>query len=343
MNRAVQCTLFVGALVPMALAAERTQVELQPKAYRTWEILLPGPRFAEVGAGFSVAHRGGERFAAQIEGKRLRADLDGNGECEALVEGAEGFLTFTGTSSAGHALEYSVRVVQPEGKPWQYTCGGAMVGEIDGTKVQVIDQNLNGEFDDVGEDALVVGRDGAASFLSQVVSIGGKLYSLEVARDGASLAYEAFSGPAGTLDLVSGFECKAKLQAAVVVSADGKLSFSAAKAREGLRVPAGEYRLHSGQIVLGDSRAQIKTGRAGVIKVAADATQSVAWGGPVRAEFAYERGGGKVAFTPWDIWFYGRLGEEYSNFQPLGKSPDFVIKEKNTGEQLVIARFPGNC
>ena len=326
-----------------ASAAERTQVALQPRAYRTWDLLLPAERFAEVGAGFAVAHQGGARFAAQVEGKRLRADLDGNGEFEALVEGEEGFLTFSGTSAEGHPLGYSVRVVQPQGKPWMYSCGGAMVGEIAGTKVQIIDQNLNGEFDDVGEDALVIGRDNAASFLSDVVSIGGALYSLQVARDGATLSYEPFTGAAGTLDLLAGFEGKAKLQAAIVVSADGARSFSLAKARGGLRVPAGEYKLHSGQLVLGDARAHIATGRAAPITVAADAAQVVAWGGPVRAEFAYERNGGQVGFTPWDIWFYGRLGEQYSNFLPLGKSPDFVIKEKNTGDVLVTARFPGNC
>ena len=70
---------------------------------------------------------------------------------------------------------------------------------------------------------------------------------------------------------------------------------------------------------------------------------TLAWGGPVEAEFAYKREGGSVTVGPRDIWYYGRSGEEYSNFMPLGSSPSFVIKDKKTGEVLVNAKFPGNC
>ena len=354
MKQAMHRALFVpGCAAVLALAAhatgsERTTVALEAKALRSWDILLPAERFADVGTGFALPHRGAgdqaaDRFAARIEGERLRIDLDGNGECEALVEGHDGFVTLTGTSPQGNPLKYSVRLAQPNGRPWQYSCGGAMVGAIGDTKLQFIDQNLNGSFADFGEDALLVGHDRAASLLSHVVSVEGQLYTIEVAGDGSSFSYSAFDGAAGTVDLCSQFESKAKLESAIVVSTDKNYSFSVAKAKEGLRVPAGEYKLLYGQIGLGDSRATVRTGRAKAFSVAANARQSIAWGGPVQAEFAFKREGSTVSFTPWDIWYYGRLGEEYSNFLPLGKTPDFVIKEKNTGEQLVIAKFPGNC
>jgi len=354
MKQAMQRTLFVGgctavlALAAHARGSERTTVGLEAKALRSWDILLPAERFADVGTGFALPHKAladqpGDRFAVQIEGARLRVDLDGNGEYEALVEGEDGFVTLTGTSPQGSALEYSVRLVQRKGQPWQYSCGGAMVGAIGDTKLQFIDQNLNGSFADYGEDALIVGHDRAASLLSHVVSIEGQLYTIDVAADGSNFSYTAFEGAAGTLDVCSGFESKAKLESAIVVSADKNYSFSLAKAKDGLRVPAGDYKLLYGQLVLGDSKATVRTGRAKIFAVAANARQSVAWGGPVNAEFAFKREGSSVSFTPWDIWYYGRLGEEYSNFLPLGKTPDFVIKEKNTGQQLVIARFPGNC
>jgi hypothetical protein len=333
----------LAALVPAALAGEARTAELEPRAYRTWEIWLPAERLAEVGSGFVVPGAGVPRYPVRIEGQRLRADLDGNGELEALVEGSSGFLTLTGTSPEGRPFAYSVRLLQRPGQPWQYTCGGAMVGEIAGVKVQLIDQNLNGSFADYGEDALVVGSDAAASFLSRVVSIEGELYGIDVARDGSRLTYQPYDGPAGVLDLCSGFEGKAKVAAAVVVAGEGELSFSLARAKQGLRVPAGEYRLHSGSLVLGDARASVKTGRARPFAVGSGERRVVAWGGPVTAEFAYQRRGDELAFTPWDIWYYGRLGEEYSGFLPLGRSPDFVVRENPGGEPLVIARFPGNC
>jgi hypothetical protein len=129
----------------------------------------------------------------------------------------------------------------------------------------------------------------------------------------------------------------------VVVASEGELSFSLARARDGLKVPAGEYRLHGGSLALGTSRATIRTGRSRPFAVGAGATCRVAWGGPVQAEFLYQRKGDELAFAPWDIWYYGRLGEEYADFLPLGRSPDFVVVENPGGDPLVIARFPGNC
>ena len=354
MKQARHRTLFVGtcatvlATVALARGGERTSVALEAKALRTWNILLPAERFADVGSGFALRHQAAanqpdDRLAAQIEGERLRVDLDGNGDFEALVEGESGFVTLTGTSPQGNALNYSVRLVQRKGQPWQYSCGSAMVGVIGETKIQIIDQNLNGSFADYGEDAMVVGFDGAASLLSQVVSVDGKLLSIDVAGDGSSLSYAPYDGAGGTLDMCSRFESKAKLEAAIVVSNDRKLSFSLARAHTGLLVPAGDYKLLSGQLVLGDAKATLRTGRAKTFTVKPDGLQSVTWGGPVSAEFAFKREGDSVAFTPWDIWYYGRLGEEYSNFLPLGKSPEFVVKEKNTGDLIVLAHFPGNC
>jgi len=63
----------------------------------------------------------------------------------------------------------------------------------------------------------------------------------------------------------------------------------------------------------------------------------------VQGEFSFERAGAQVQFTPWDIWYYGNLGEEYSKFLPLGTSPEFAIADAVTGKPLVNAKFPGNC
>lgn len=334
---------LLSAAAPPQDGSSARSVELAPRAYRTWDIWLPAQRFAPAKAGFRVAHAGGEKLAVEIEGSRLRADLDGDGKLEALVEGESAFLTFSAPDANGRALQYSVRLEQRPDQGWVYTCGGAMSGTFGSTRLQLIDQNLNGRFDDFGEDALVVGNDSAASLLSRVVSLEGALYELAVAPDGRRIDATPYTGLSGVLDLASQFTSKAKLTAAVVQSVDGRYSFSLAKAKSGLSVPAGEYRLVGGALAQGDSRAELRAGRARTITVNAGATEAVAWGGPVSAEFAFERSGDQLTFTPWDIWFHGRLGEEYANFLPLGKSPDFAIADASTGEVLVNAKFPGNC
>ena len=61
----------------------------------------------------------------------------------------------------------------------------------------------------------------------------------------------------------------------------------------------------------------------------------------MKAEFTYQRSGDQVVIAPSDVRYYGRAGEVYSNFMPLGSSPEFVVKDKKTGEVLVNAVFPG--
>ncbi|MBK6940811.1 MAG: hypothetical protein IPH13_11520 [Planctomycetes bacterium] len=343
MTTSSACVLFLLTICGSASAADGTTVPLEPKAYRTFELLLPQERFAEVGAGFAVPHGGSERFTTTLEGDRLRVDLDGDGTCEALVEGETGFVTLARTATDGRSLAYSARLKREPGEPWTYSCGSAMVGQIDGVAIQVFDQNLNGRFDDYGVDAMIVGKSIVASYLSKVVAIGDRLVSIEVAADGSSLDVAPFTGATGTLDLRSGFTCKAKLDAAIVRSTDGAYSFDAARAKAGMKVPAGEYRLEAGRIVLGESRATVRAGHAKPLVVAADAKLEVAWGGPVTAEFAAQRDGDQIGFTPWDIWYYGRLGEEYVDFMPLGASPTFAIKPRTAPEPILWVKFPGNC
>ena len=331
---------LAASLAVAPLAAQHT-VALQPKALRNWDLVLPAPAQREVAGGIAVAHGG--TFAAQTEGELLRADLDGDGVMEAQVEGETGFLTLRSAGPDGAEYRYSVRLERRPMQPWTWTTGGGMAGELDGTPVLFLDQNLDGDYSDFGEDAVVVGQDHAASFLSRVISVNGSLFAIELAADGTSLRYAPYEGPSGTLDLLESFTAKAKLDAAVVVNADASLSFSLARARGGLVVPAGEYRLHSGRLALGESSAVIGAGASKPILVPAGRRVAPAWGGPVRAEFAVQRQGDAISFAPWDIWFYGALGEEYTNFLPLGESPLFTVKERATGEPLVYARFPGNC
>ncbi|MCB9913977.1 MAG: hypothetical protein H6828_02370 [Planctomycetes bacterium] len=320
-------------------------VELAFRPYQQWDILLPEERFAKVGEGIVCPHAGGERFKVELEGTVLRVDRDGDGECDAKVEplekGQTGLVVFRGKDAAGAEIGYAVRL-SSEGT-WSYATSGAMVGELAGERLQLIDQNNNGRYDDYGADAMIVGRGKAASFLSRVVSVDGKLYSIDVSADGKRVDAVPYDGAVGTLDLASQLATKARMRSVVLRSADGQLSFEVSRADGALALPAGDYTVHSGKVALGNNKADLHTGRMQPLHVEAGATVTCAWGGPVKAEFEYARSGDKVQIGPRDIRYYGRAGELYTDFMPLGSSPNFVVKDKRTGEVLVNAKFPGNC
>lgn len=320
--------------------------DLTFKPYKEWDILLPNEQFAGVAEGIRLPHAGGDSLPVRLEGTVLWVDRDGDGKCESKVEPLERgktALLVLRVPAEGQEQDksYAVRL-SSEGK-WTYSASGAMVGEVEGTRVQLIDQNNNGRFDDIGQDAMIVGRGKSASFLSEVASIDGKLFSISVDESGQRIEYAPYSGPVGILDLGSEMESKARMRSVVVTSEDGKRSFEVSRYNEGLSVPAGKYSVHSGRVVLGKSKADLRQGRSEWIEVQEGERTALAWGGPVEAEFTYARSGGEITIGPRDIWYYGRSGEEYSNFMPLGSSPNFAIKDKQTGEVLVNAKFPGNC
>lgn len=336
------------ALAPCLLTGNETApltADLAFKPYKDWSILLPAEQFTRVGDGISFPHAGGDRFAVKLEGTVLWVDRDGDGECEAKIEplekGKTGLMVFRAKTEEGAERSYAVRL-SSEGT-WSYSASGAMVGELAGERIALIDQNNNGHFNDYGADAMIVGRGKAASFLSRTVNLDGELYSIEVSDDGAHVDATKFEGDAGTIDLASKLDTKARMRSVVLMSTDGETSFEVSQAKGAVRVPVGDYKVHSGQVALGKGRADLASGRMRRISVGANENATLEWGGPVKAEFLFHRKGDEIQIGPREIWYYGKSGEVYSSFMPLGSSPTFAIKNKETGEVLVNAKFPGNC
>ena len=204
-----------------------------------------------------------------------------------------------------------------------------------------IDQNLNGVYGDFGEDAMVLGRNKIAGYLSKVVSVDGELYEIEVAPNGSRLDYKPFEGATGEFKLA--YQTQAKVISAVVRSADGQYSFDLADANKGMKLPAGEYAIVRGQLGLGGSRVWFRSGRAESLTIAAGETFETHWGGPVKAEFAYQRAGEEIRLSPEAVWYFGAGGEEYHGWNPVGKSPKFTVRAKKTGREIAEAFFPGTC
>ncbi|MFQ5505492.1 MAG: hypothetical protein ACE5F1_11945 [Planctomycetota bacterium] len=348
--RTLATLLLCLPALPMTAAAQQepagdaaTQggftVPLSHRGQRKWKLRLPDEQWTPVGVAFRFKRTQGHDFKAELEGTRLVVDTDGDGTGDVKAEGKAAFLTLRGRSAGGKPTAYSVRMVNRQG--WRYAPGGFVAGKAQGTPIRIIDQNNNGRFDDVGKDALIVGRGKVATFLSEVVNLRGSLFRISVAADGSELSAEPYQGPAGTLRL----DCstKGKVLSAVVRSTDHRYSFDGARAALGLAVPAGSYELYCGELGLGESRVKMLTGESRPFEVASAQTRKICWGGPVRAEFDYQRQENKVHLSPKRVWYYGALGERYVDWVPLGASPQFTITDDRTGKEVARAFFPGTC
>lgn len=325
-------------LTALAAGGESVRVDLSYRTYRTWKIELPAESYTKVSGELP----GG--FAVELDGIKLLVDADGDGTLERSVEGKlddSGVRTAVLVCRRGEGRPVGFRL-RDKGDGWRHAPAGAAIGKLGETRLQLIDQDNDGRFDGYGSDAMIVGTGARAQFLSDVVSVGGALYSIDVAADGSFLEYASFQGESGVLDLTSDMEAEAKLLTAVVKSADGRRSFDLASAPNGLVIPAGEYNIHSGKFGLGKAIVQVDPAATAPLIVTAEGACTLNWGGPVRAEFAYQRQGDEIAFHPDAVWYYGAAGEQYVGWQPIGKSPEFTVRSEATGAELARAVFAGS-
>lgn len=334
------CALAGAAFVSPtdADATASSSATLTFQAVSDWSFILPREQWFSAGDHVGAPHAGDPSgFLAEQSGvMALELDTNGDGKLDAKVKGSAGFAKLRAKSAEGKTLDYAVRIKFDGGYKWAPS--GVMSGKLLGQVVRLIDQNGNGRYDDFGQDAIAIGATSATSFLSKVVNVDGALYNIAVAADGSRIDATPYVGETGTLDLVSQYVSHGDLLSAVVVNGD--LSFNLAGARSGLRVPTGKYELVSGFVKKAGETAWIKRGRATPIVVEASAPASLAWGGPVFAEFDYSRQGDTVVVSP-NVAFFGQAGEEYGPFAPEAKSPKILVTDKKTGKLVASGRFGG--
>ena len=341
--RASQSTLLGLGVLGLAtgLAAQDPAslgADLSFKALKKWSFNLPAETWTAVNGSVPIAHQNGAGFEAHMDGLALalNVDTDGDGKTDKTVKGAKGYLVFKSKDADGEAFSYAVRF-RAERKAYQFSSSGVMRGRLEGVGIQLIDQNNNGVYNEIGVDAMVVGKSSSASFLSKVVNLKGTLYEITVSADGKRIDATAFTGEAGTLDLESAFKAKGKLLSAVVKSADGQSSFEVSGDK--LEVPVGEYNLAYGLIGKQNETVQVKQGKMSALDVQANRVTTQKWGGPVMADFTFGHSGENVTIEPRALAYYGQAGEEYHNFQPMAKSPKFFVYDERTEKLLKTGRF----
>ncbi len=332
--------LSLSGALSLGVVAQ-SESTLKYKALPTFDLVLPGEQWTDGTGGIAIAHRGGDHFATEVVGMTLRVDTDGDGKFDTTAKGLSGYAVLNGKRADGTALSYAVRLrVSPAGNACQYAASGGMVGSVDGVAVQVIDQNNNGVYNEVGVDAIVVGSGRAASFLSKVINLKGKLVELEVDAAGTTAKAKPYTGQSGTLSLRRGVKLAGDLQAAVVSDKANGYSFEVAGAPDGLRVPVGSYVFSGGYATKGGDTAKLRAGKMKPLVVEDGTTASMQWGTPLVAEFNFTRHGEMATVQP-QVMFVGRGGEEWHTILPDAKSPKLMFFDKDNDKLIASKRFEG--
>jgi hypothetical protein len=334
--------LMFSAATAVAQDAEPTTSKMKYKVARKWTTILPQEVWSNASGSLAIPHAGGEGFVTSIDGTKLLVDTTGDGRTNDVVKGIGGSLTLKGKDEQGRKFQYAVRF-RKQGAAWQYATSGSYQGRLEGEKITLIDLNNNGVYNDYGVDAMIVGKSKAAGYLSRVVNLKGNLFNLEVEASGRTVSATPYTGEVGTLDIRNGFKSYGQLVSAVVSNDEGDVSFDVARAKKGLKVPAGDYRLTGGYCVKGSETARIRQGTMKPLTVKADDTAALTWGAPLTVDFKYTIEGEtiKVPPPPANVKYYGAAGEEYYDWQPDATSPEIIITNAKTGGEVGKGRFGG--
>ena len=354
MSRLIMGLLAAVVTMPVWAEEETESVDLRYRSYRNWSLQLPRETWFPLKDGIRISHAGGESFAFEFEGTSLRVDTDGDGELDRTIKAlvdpktmvSSTRVILNGTDKSGKPFRYAARL-RNDADGWEWAPGGAMAGTINTQAgpipVRIIDQNGNGKFNDVGSDAMIVGNTDHAMMLSTTVYVDDKLQTIAISEDGKSFQLSDYQGLTSEIDMSTSFNSKAVLLSSVILSADRNHSFDVAAIEGPVRVPAGKYTVVAGVVGLGQHRVTISAGRMKPLALEANRSKNFDWGGPVASEFQFARVGDAIQFSPNAIWYYGKAGEQYTGWHPIGKSPEFKVLDADTQVVLEVAILPGSC
>ncbi len=327
----------IAALPRSATAQEAKAVNFNFKQVKKWDTKLPNETWKTIGSYLEIANGHEKGFVVENGPFKLIIDSDGNGKPDEVIKGLGGEALLKGKHKDGEKFQYAVRV-RKERDNWQFACGGVMTGKINGVPVSLIDQNNNGVWNEVGTDAMVVGKSSAASYLSKVINIKGELLEFSASEDGSSIIVTPYQGEAGILNAVEKYNTKGKLTSAVFSSRDREVSFELSQANKGMLVPINEYELTSATASESAGHVRIRRGSMRGITIKGGDEQIIQWGGPLRIEFTHHRTDDE-SITVNLPTFYGDAEEEYYDFYPGGKSPSILVTDKKTGKEVWSGKF----
>jgi len=322
--------------------SEENSASFNYKAVSKWEYVVPGESWVEIDDEISIPNGDESGFLAKVYGaegaEKLDIDTNGDGRFDVTCKGLRGTAKLKGKDAEGDSFTYAIRLMH-SGKKWMYATGGVMKGKVDGNSVSLIDANCNGSWNDYAVDCYIDGRGDAATPLTDALSLGGELYSIELETDGQAATWSIFEGETGSLDMTKEYEGNGKLTSALVESTDGRFQFNLADCKKGLKVPAGSYVLKGASVKKRSLSAQIVKGDMKPFEVPAAGAFALEWGGPVTAVYDWTMDNGTITVSPNALRFIGKAGEEYKGFAPSDVGPKILVTDLRSKKQIASGRF----
>ena len=337
-------SLMCLAAVASATAAgsEENSASFDYKPVSKWEYLVPGESWVEITDEISIPNGDKGGFLAKVYGpegaEKLDIDTNGDGRLNETCKGLKGTAKLKGKDEDGNSFTYAIRL-RHSGKKWLYASGGVMKGKVNGNSVSLIDANCNGRWNDYAVDCYVDGKGEAATPITDALSLGGELYTIELETGGQAATWSAFEGETGDLDMTKEYEGKGKLTSALVESTDGRFQFNLADCKKGLKVPAGSYILKGASVKKRSLSAQIVKGDMKPFEVPAAGAFALEWGGPVTAIYDWKINEGTITVSPTALRFIGKAGEEYKGFAPSDVGPKILVTDLRSKKQIASGRF----
>lgn len=226
---------------------------------------------------------------------------------------------------------------------------GAMVGEINGERVQFIDDDVNGTYGSWPQswgslglaegvfgpemDSMRVGKEKKARPFSEFAKIGDQWFKLEMQDGGTKLLATPQDLKTGTVSLKGKglkpdfFVLKGKgegLDNTYVDVSDGKK----------VEIPAGRYELYWGMVSKGKGMQRMKAmilpgSESPTYEVPVDGDLTIEYGKPYGFDFTYDDRDGKVTVTGKSVRIVGAGGEAYDRF--YGCVPEVVAGVRKAG------------
>jgi hypothetical protein len=263
-------------------------------------------------------------FALKPDGSSISVDLNGDGRVDTKAkEGRPVFLQVQ--HDDGARAKYAVRFYRGPRMGWTYETASAMAGRVGGEAVKIVDGDCNGKYDDVGKDAVFIGRQRWGMPLGRVIVLKDKLYHVKVDPRGASVSLQPYAGKTGKIDLTRKFRAPGKLQYAVVQCGE---AYFDASARGGVEVPAGKYALLRARLEKGRQSCHIVRGKMKEIEVASGGKTEPEWGPPLRIEFQAKVNKKKIHIAA-RLHYYGKADEEYVDFENVVSTPEVMVRSSD--------------
>ncbi|MBN2490590.1 MAG: hypothetical protein JXQ29_07060 [Planctomycetes bacterium] len=227
-----------------------------------------------------------------------------------------------------------------------------MEGKFNGVRFMLVDDNLNGKYDDYGQDLVAFDKQPTQP-LSPVMDFGGTLYSVaRVKPEGSEVSFQEYVGDTGKIQFkwTGGRGVTPVFLVVVCTRGEFQNCFFNVGSGEPVTVPNGFYQFARGMLAQGQGKkirlATIATGKSEVFEVEENTTTVKELGAPYDIVCAISQAPEGVQIRGKDVKIYGAMKEHYQHFYPDSYTPVLSVRVAGSGARIVqnkkLGRPDGN-